>query len=88
MAVYTSFVPRASHLGSDLNSALFCISGEKTGGLMGVSEMVLSCCFCGCTMALFSGQPLLIVGATGPLLVFEEAVYAVSRLGCFFRASR
>lgn len=44
---------------------------------MGVSEMVLGCCFCGCMFGLFSGQPLLIVGATGPLLVFEEAVYNV-----------
>ncbi|XP_077966486.1 band 3 anion transport protein-like isoform X3 [Styela clava] len=49
--------------------------GEKTGNLIGVSEMVLGCCACGCIMALFSGQPMLIVGATGPLLVFEEAVY-------------
>lgn len=53
------------------------IQGEKTGGLMGVSEMVVGCCFCGCMMALFSGQPFLIVGSTGPLLVFEEAVYQV-----------
>ena len=28
---------------------------------------------------LFSGQPLVIVGATGPLLVFESILYMVCR---------
>ncbi|XP_078489426.1 band 3 anion transport protein isoform X2 [Ciona intestinalis] len=49
--------------------------GEKTDGWMGVSEMILGCCVCGCMFGLISGQPLLVVGSTGPLLVFEEAVY-------------
>uniref|UniRef100_F6XL93 Anion exchange protein n=1 Tax=Ciona intestinalis TaxID=7719 RepID=F6XL93_CIOIN len=49
--------------------------GEKTNGWMGVSEMILGCCVCGCMFGLISGQPLLVVGSTGPLLVFEEAVY-------------
>nr|CAB3266294.1 anion exchange protein 2 [Phallusia mammillata] len=49
--------------------------GEKTHTLMGVSEMILGCCIGGCMFGLFSGQPLLVVGSTGPLLVFEEAVY-------------
>uniref|UniRef100_H2ZCT3 Anion exchange protein n=1 Tax=Ciona savignyi TaxID=51511 RepID=H2ZCT3_CIOSA len=49
--------------------------GEKTDGWMGVSEMILGCCISGCVFGLLSGQPLLVVGSTGPLLVFEEAVY-------------
>ncbi|ESP03217.1 hypothetical protein LOTGIDRAFT_137764, partial [Lottia gigantea] len=48
---------------------------EKTKGLMGVSETVLSTSLCGIVMGLFSGQPLLIVGATGPVLVFEQSLY-------------
>uniref|UniRef100_H2ZCS9 Anion exchange protein n=1 Tax=Ciona savignyi TaxID=51511 RepID=H2ZCS9_CIOSA len=51
--------------------------GEKTDGWMGVSEMILGCCISGCVFGLLSGQPLLVVGSTGPLLVFEEAVYKV-----------
>ncbi|XP_076821827.1 band 3 anion transport protein-like isoform X2 [Clavelina lepadiformis] len=49
--------------------------GEKTDNWMGVSEMILGCCIAGCTFGLFGGQPFLIIGSTGPLLVFEEAVY-------------
>ncbi|KAK6165534.1 hypothetical protein SNE40_022447 [Patella caerulea] len=51
------------------------ILSEKTKGLMGVSETVLSTCLCGVVFGLFSGQPLLIVGATGPVLVFEQSLY-------------
>ena len=56
------------------------ILGEKTDGWIGVSEMILGCCIGGCAFGLFSGQPLLVVGSTGPLIVFEEAVYHVSCL--------
>src|SRR6218665_874549 len=39
--------------------------------------MLLSGAVCGLVYALFSGQPLTIVGATGPLLVFEGIVYDI-----------
>ncbi|XP_022102508.1 anion exchange protein 3-like isoform X3 [Acanthaster planci] len=45
---------------------------EKTKKWMGVSEMIVSTSVCGMLFSLFSGQPLVIIGATGPLLVFEE----------------
>lgn len=54
------------------------LTGEKTEKWMGVSEMLIGVSVCGVIMALFSGQPILIVGATGPMLVFEEALYQVS----------
>ncbi|XP_064646030.1 band 3 anion transport protein-like isoform X3 [Lineus longissimus] len=49
--------------------------GEKTNGWMGVGEMFVGVCVCGLIFTVFSGQPLLILGHTGPLLVFEEAMY-------------
>ncbi|XP_077997828.1 band 3 anion transport protein-like [Glandiceps talaboti] len=53
--------------------------GEKTDRWMGVSEMIVGTAFCGVLFALLSGQPLLIIGATGPVLIFEEAVYVFCR---------
>ncbi|XP_048237893.1 anion exchange protein 2-like isoform X2 [Haliotis rufescens] len=51
------------------------ILSEKTKGMMGVSETVVSTSLCGVVFGLFCGQPLLIVGATGPVLVFEQSLY-------------
>ena len=45
----------------------------------GTIEMLLSGAICGVIYALFSGQPLTIVGATGPLLVFESIVFEICR---------
>ncbi|KAM4028673.1 anion exchange protein 2 [Anomaloglossus baeobatrachus] len=49
--------------------------GEKTGGLIGVSELIIGTCLQGVIFCLLGAQPLLIVGFSGPLLVFEEAFY-------------
>ncbi|BFZ21740.1 hypothetical protein BsWGS_24779 [Bradybaena similaris] len=48
---------------------------EKTHSLMGVSETMVATSVFGMLFSLFSGQPLLIIGATGPVLVFEESLY-------------
>ena len=48
---------------------------ENTNGWMGVSEMVLSTALSGILFALFAGQPLIIIGATGPILVFEKNTF-------------
>lgn len=52
--------------------------GEKTEGLIGVSELIVSTSVQGVIFCLLGAQPLLIVGFSGPLLVFEEAFYSVS----------
>lgn len=52
--------------------------GEKTDGLIGVSELIVSTAVQGVIFCLLGAQPLLIVGFSGPLLVFEEAFYTVS----------
>nr|XP_056706746.1 anion exchange protein 3 isoform X1 [Euleptes europaea] len=49
--------------------------GEKTEGLMGVSELIISTSILGMLFSLLSAQPLLVIGFSGPLLVFEEAFY-------------
>ncbi|XP_068438343.1 anion exchange protein 2b [Clinocottus analis] len=50
--------------------------GEKTEGLIGVSELIVSTSVQGVIFCLLGAQPLLIVGFSGPLLVFEEAFYS------------
>lgn len=51
---------------------------KKTKGNLGVIETLLATSFSGIFFGLFSGQPLMIVGTTGPILVFEEATFNVS----------
>jgi len=51
------------------------ILGHATGNNMAAMETVLAGAMCGITFHLFSGQPLTIVGSTGPVLVFETIVY-------------
>uniref|UniRef100_A0A8C4N5P3 Anion exchange protein n=1 Tax=Eptatretus burgeri TaxID=7764 RepID=A0A8C4N5P3_EPTBU len=48
---------------------------DKTKNMIGVSELIMSTALQGLVMAFLSAQPLLIVGFTGPLLVFEEAFF-------------
>ncbi|NXT92498.1 B3AT protein, partial [Anhinga rufa] len=50
--------------------------GEKTKGIMGVPELLLSTCVQCIVFSILSAQPLLVVGFSGPLLVFEEAFYS------------
>nr|XP_020019452.1 band 3 anion transport protein isoform X2 [Castor canadensis] len=50
--------------------------GEKTRNQMGVSELLISTAVQGILFALLAAQPLLVVGFSGPLLVFEEAFYS------------
>jgi len=42
--------------------------------VQGTIEMLLAGAICGFCYAIFAGQPLTIIGATGPLLVFESIV--------------
>nr|XP_020475431.1 anion exchange protein 2 isoform X2 [Monopterus albus] len=50
--------------------------GEKTDGLIGVSELIISTAMQGVIFCLLGAQPLLVIGFSGPLLVFEEAFYS------------
>ncbi|XP_050953881.1 anion exchange protein 2b isoform X4 [Labeo rohita] len=50
--------------------------GEKTEGLIGVSELIVATCIQGVVFCLLGAQPLLVVGFSGPILVFEEAFFS------------
>ncbi|XP_059617088.1 sodium bicarbonate cotransporter 3 isoform X2 [Phlebotomus argentipes] len=53
--------------------------GEATGKNMAAMESLVSGFVCGIGYAFFSGQPLTILGSTGPVLVFETIVYEFSK---------
>lgn len=54
------------------------IMGIETAGQIGVVEMLVASAFCGIVYALCSGQPLIILGGVGPLLVFTGILYRLS----------
>ncbi|XP_035470204.1 solute carrier family 4 member 1a (Diego blood group) [Scophthalmus maximus] len=49
---------------------------DKTDKMMGVSELMISTSIQGVIFCLIAAQPVLVIGFSGPLLVFEEAFYA------------
>tara|TARA_R110002073_G_scaffold65408_24_gene163461 strand:- start:6120 stop:8168 length:2049 start_codon:yes stop_codon:yes gene_type:complete len=53
------------------------IMGVATGGQIGAVETILAASIGGVLYALFSGQPLIIIGTTGPLLVFITTLYTL-----------
>lgn len=48
---------------------------EGTYNSFGVVEMILSSAIAGIVWAFFSGQPLCILGATGPVLAYTKVIY-------------
>lgn len=48
---------------------------EATAKNMAAMESLVSGFVCGMTYGFFSGQPLTILGSTGPVLVFETIVF-------------
>ena len=51
---------------------------DKTDLMVGISETLISTAMAGVIFSLFSCQPLIIVGTTGPVLLFDEALFSVS----------
>ncbi len=51
------------------------VMAELTGNTIGVVEMIVASAFCGVVYALVAGQPLIILGGTGPLLIFTMILY-------------
>ncbi|XP_065074363.1 band 3 anion transport protein isoform X5 [Ochlerotatus camptorhynchus] len=50
------------------------LASAKTQNLIGISETLVSASMVGLVFHVFSGQPLVIIGTTGPLLLFDEAL--------------
>lgn len=51
------------------------LMAQKTNGWMGVPELMVSTAIQGIVFCLLGAQPLLILGFSGPLLVFESAFH-------------
>lgn len=51
------------------------IMGLATDGAIGASEMLVASAACGIVYALLAGQPLIILGGIGPLLIFTIILY-------------
>lgn len=60
---------------------IFVNQGEKTSEKIGVVETILATSLTNLIFGVFAGQPLILYGATGPVLVFEKHLFSVSR--CF-----
>jgi hypothetical protein len=63
------------------------LTGIVTGGQIGTTEMIVATAAGGVTFALFGGQPLTILGGTGPIVIFTGLLYAAcQQLGLPFLA--
>uniref|UniRef100_A0A914W575 Anion exchange protein n=2 Tax=Plectus sambesii TaxID=2011161 RepID=A0A914W575_9BILA len=51
------------------------LMGAYTNEKIGTIETLMAQCVCGVIWGLFSAQPLLIMSATGPVLIFEASLY-------------
>jgi mannitol/fructose-specific phosphotransferase system IIA component (Ntr-type) len=47
----------------------------QTGGEIGAVEMIAATAACGVIYAIIAGQPLIILGGTGPVLIFTALLY-------------
>jgi len=50
---------------------------DATGNYIATMESLLCGAICGIAYGFFSGQPLTILGSTGPVLVFETIMYSI-----------
>jgi len=61
------------------------LTGLVTGGEIGTTEMLVATAMGGVVFALFGGQPLTILGGTGPIVIFTGLLYGASeKLGLPF----
>jgi carbonic anhydrase/mannitol/fructose-specific phosphotransferase system IIA component (Ntr-type) len=54
------------------------IMDAETGGAITTFDMIAATAFCGVIFALVGGQPLIILGGTGPLLIFTAMLYQLT----------
>jgi len=51
------------------------LTAAETGGEIGTLEMIVATALCGVVYAVTSGQPLIVLGGTGPILIFTTLLY-------------
>jgi len=54
------------------------LMGAKTKNLIGISETLILSSVMGVVFGLFAGCPLIIIGTTGPVLLYDEALFGFS----------
>ncbi|MCB9637276.1 MAG: HCO3- transporter [Myxococcales bacterium] len=59
--------------------AFGALTSTLTGGQIGVVETILASAIGGILWSVFAGQPLVIVGATGPNIIFIGILYALCK---------
>ncbi|KAI8483782.1 Anion exchange protein 3 [Branchiostoma belcheri] len=51
------------------------VHSDKTHNHIGVSEMIIATAISGGLFSLLAGQPIIIIAATGPFLVYDQSLY-------------
>jgi len=59
--------------------AFGALTSIMTGGEIGTVEMIVATALGGILFALFAGQPLTILGGTGPIVIFTGLLYGLSQ---------
>ena len=59
------------------------VLGETTGNRIGITETIIISSAAGILWSLLSGCPLIILGVTGPSLLFDQALWAFSQSTAF-----
>ncbi len=59
--------------------AFGALMGFLTEGQIGTTEMMIATALGGIAFALFSGQPLTILGGTGPIVIFTSILYTTTQ---------
>lgn len=59
--------------------AFGALTGAMTGGEIGIVEMLIATAFGGIVYSLFSGQPLTLLGGTGPIVIFTALLYELCK---------
>ncbi|XP_028433457.1 electrogenic sodium bicarbonate cotransporter 4 [Perca flavescens] len=68
------------YLGCITNAITFGgLLGDATDNYQGVMESFLGTALAGSVFCLFSGQPLIILSSTGPILIFEKLLFEFSK---------
>eukprot|EP00094_Tigriopus_californicus_P004373 TCALIF_04214-PA protein Name:"Similar to SLC4A2 Anion exchange protein 2 (Cavia porcellus)" AED:0.09 eAED:0.09 QI:384/0.70/0.66/0.88/0.88/0.83/18/317/1415 len=57
------------------------LTADKSKGLIGIPETLIMSAVGGLMFALFAGQPLIITGVTGPVLLYDEALFGFATNG-------
>jgi len=59
--------------------AFGAVYGQVTNGYMGAIETLLATGWVGCTFSLIGGQPMAIIGSTGPLMIMTTVLYGIAK---------